>query len=96
MQPVGSAAKARYNLCYLWYLCDWVTGCRVCKPDKGEAQRFILDLRKICFLRLYVRFDSVERRAFASLSACARARLGRSTKIYFRFTKDLLPFSTLY
>ncbi len=45
MQPVGSAAKARYNLCYLWYLCDWVTGCRVCKPDKGEAQRFILDLR---------------------------------------------------
>ena len=26
MQPVGSAAKARYNLCYLWYLCDWVSG----------------------------------------------------------------------
>ena len=22
MQPVGSAAKARYYLCYLWYLCD--------------------------------------------------------------------------
>ena len=24
MDPAGSAAKARYYLCYLWYLCDWV------------------------------------------------------------------------
>ncbi len=23
MEPVGSAAKARYYLWYLWYLCDW-------------------------------------------------------------------------